>query len=184
MGIDTRKYYKDEEIMRKLENSGPREISTVYESERKMHLRIFKDWAYGLTYKDLSGKYGKGVRYVSNVVKDFQGKYDYIKTGKVPSREPIRIQSEDSKLGKIKDEDIALYKFYFSEKNLKKREATDLDKEIFKLRFEDKLTVKEIAKLVCRSESNVRVHLQRFNRVALAAYWYTRKYNEKQEDLK
>lgn len=183
MATNTRIYYKDENIIKKLETDPY--ICEVYRSEtsRKIHIKIFKDWIYGLTYKDLAGKYDKSVNSISKTVKSLQKRYEFIKTGKEPVDEPIVVKSKNGLTGKVREEDIKLYKFYFSDKNMKMRHVSDLDKNIYRLRFEECLTVKDIAEAVQRSESNVRVHLQAFNRVALAAYWYSKRFNNDLEDI-
>ena len=166
MPTDDRKHYKDEDIVKKL-------------NDNSIEYKIFKDWIYGLSYAAMGGKYDRSPKAISKIVTMYRKKYDYIKEGKVPDDVEAIVKTSNTIMGRVKSEDIQLYHFYFSDKNLKKRGMSLLDMRILKLRYEDKLRIKDIANKVHRSESNIRNKLRTFNRVALASYWFTCKQNAK-----
>ena len=77
----------------------------------------------------------------------------------------------------IKKEEIELYKFYFSDKNLNARTVSKRVRNILVCRYDDQMTYTAIAEKLHTTPVKIRTEIRLFRRKATIAKWYTDKVN-------
>lgn len=83
-----------------------------------------------------------------------------------------------SRGAQIKKEDIELYNFYFSDKNLHSKKVSKRVQSILQYRFQDKMTYAGIAEKMNTSPVKIRTDIRLFRRTALIAKWYSDRVND------
>lgn len=86
-----------------------------------------------------------------------------------------------SRGAQIKKEDVELYRFFISDKNKKRTKLSKRTSDILMMRYDEKMTNKDIAKIMETTELKVRTELRLFKRQALIAKWYTERITTEEE---
>lgn len=89
-----------------------------------------------------------------------------------------------SRGAQIKKEDVELYRFFISDKNKKRTKLSKRTSDILMMRYDEKMTSKDIANIMKTTELKIRTELRLFKRQALIAKWYTEKVTEEDKNAK
>lgn len=89
-----------------------------------------------------------------------------------------------SRGAQIKKEDVELYRFFISDKNKKRAKLSKRISDILMMRYDEKMTYKDISKIMGTTELKVRTELRLFKRQALIAKWYTERVTEEEKYVK